>query len=348
MDSRLKIMMTGAGAPGGPGIFKALAECGYFEIHTCDMNPLSSGILLNKEKSHVIPAASDPDFIPSILELCLEHNISLILPLVTMELFAFSKEKELFENHGITVLVSDFTTLNVLNNKATLLRHLKKVGIAHPKFSVVDNVDSLVSEVHKMGYPNVPVVIKPSIGNGSRGIRILDPNVNGYELLFNHKPNSLYSSLESVIEAIGENSIPEMVVSEFLPGDELTIDVVVNSGIILELMVRTRESMRSGISISGRFIENQKVTKYVTSIIESLDITTLSGNIGFQVKQSEAGEFLLLESNPRIQGTSVAAIGCGVNLPAIAVNAALGNYLEYTKSGSVYFSRYYAEVFHEI
>jgi len=348
MGTKVKIIMTGAGAPGGPGIFKALSACDRFEIYTCDMNPLSSGILLNKEKSHVIPVASDPHFIPSILELCLEHKISLILPLVTMELFEFSKNKELFEKNGITVLVSDYKTLKVLNNKAELLRHLKNVGIAHPHFSVVNNVDSLVAEVYKMGYPSVPIVIKPSVGNGSRGIRILDPNINGYELLFDHKPNSLYSSLEAVKEAIGEHPIPEMVVSEFLPGDELTIDVVINAGKILEFMIRTRESMRSGISISGRFIENQKVTKYVTSIIESLDVSTFSGNIGFQVKQSEAGEFLLLESNPRIQGTSVAALGAGVNLPAIAVNAALGNYLEYTKTKGIYFSRYYTEVFHEI
>jgi carbamoyl-phosphate synthase large subunit len=348
MSSKFKIMMTGSGAPGGPGIFKALEASGLFEVHTCDMNPLAAGILLNEERSHIIPAASDQDFIPSMLEICLAQKISLILPLVTMELFEFSKNRHLFEKNGIQVLVSDYETLKVLNNKAELLRHLQNVGIAHPKFSIVNNIDSLVDEIFEIGYPERPVVIKPSVGNGSRGIRILDPNVDGYELLFNHKPNSLYSSLEAIRDAIGEKPIPEMVVSEYLPGDELTIDAVVNKGSILELMIRTRESMRSGISTSGRFIENQEVTSYVSSIIESLDVKTLVGNIGFQVKQSEAGDYLLLESNPRIQGTSVAALGCGVNLPSIAVNAALGNHLEYTKADTAYFSRYYTEVFHHI
>lgn len=345
MRSKPKILMTGAGAPGGPGILRALEACGLFEVHTCDVNPLASGILLNPEKSFVIPSASDPSFIPSILEICLVQKISLILPLVTMELFEFSRNRHLFEKSGIKVLVSDYETLKVLNNKAALLKHLQNVGIAHPRFSIVSSVDALVEKVFEMGYPENPVVIKPSVGNGSRGIRILDPSKDGYELLFNHKPNSLYSTLDAIRAAINEKPIPEMVVSEYLPGDELTIDAVVNNGVILELMIRTRDSIRSGISTSGRFIENQEVASYVSAIINSLDIRTLAGNIGFQVKQSIEGDFLILESNPRIQGTSVAALGCGVNLPSIAVNAAFGSYLEYKKADTAYFSRYYTEVF---
>lgn len=348
MTNRSKIMMTGAGAPGGPGIFKALKASGLFEVYTCDMNPLAAGILLNQEKSHIIPAASDPDFISSMLEVCLAQKISLILPLVTMELFEFSKNKHLFEKNGIKVLVSDYETLKVLNNKAELLKHLQNTGIAHPKFSIVKDVEALIAEIFEIGYPEKPVVIKPSVGNGSRGIRILDPDLDGYELLFNQKPNSLYSSLDAIRAAIGKKPIPEMVVTEYLPGDELTIDVIVNNGSILELMIRTRETMRSGISTSGRYIENEEVISYVSSIIESLDIKTFAGNIGFQVKQSESGDYLLLESNPRLQGTSVAALGCGVNLPSLAVTAALGKHLEYRKTDTTYFSRYYTEVFHQI
>jgi carbamoyl-phosphate synthase large subunit len=347
MSKVFKILMTGAGAPGGPGIYKALNATKSFEVFTCDMNPLSTGILLNKERSFIIPAANDSDFIDTILELCLKNNISLILPLVTMELFKFSKHRKLFESNGIKVLVSDYKTLDILNNKAKILTHLKNSSLAHPKFSIATSADSLIKAIKKLGYPNNPVVIKPSIGNGSRGIRVLDPNVNGYDLLFNHKPNSIYSSLDAVIESIGNNQIPEMVVSEYLPGDELTIDTIIESGKIVEFMIRTRVLMRSGISIAGRFIDNEEVKEYISNIIYSLDISTFRGNVGFQVKQSESGEYLLLESNPRIQGTSVSAIGCGVNLPSIAVDAALGNNFNYTKKKNIYFSRYYEEVFHE-
>lgn len=345
MRSKKRVLMTGAGAPGGPGILKALESCDKFEIYTCDMNPLASGILLNQERSHVIPEASNSDFVQSVLELCLKNEISVVLPLVTMELFEFSKNKHQFEKHGIKVLVSEYKTLEILNDKARLLNHLRSAGIPHPKFSVARSGDELITKIYDFGYPSVPVVIKPSVGNGSRGIRILDPTIDMYDLLFNHKPNSLHTNIEAIKSAIGENEIPEMVVTEYLPGDELTIDVVVFDGAILEMLIRTRDTMRGGISVSGRFIENGKVSSYVRNIIESLDIKTLVGNIGFQVKKSNAGDFLLLESNPRIQGTSVAGLGCGVNLPLMTVNAAFGDRLEYTKLQPVYFTRYYTEVF---
>lgn len=348
MSSKLNILMTGAGAPGGPGILKALSKGGKFNIHVCDTNSLASGILLNRQSSHVVPAASDPSFIPTILRICLENSINLIFPLVTLELFEFSKNKALFQAHGIKVLVSDYVTLSVLNDKAKVLQHLEKCSIAHPQFRVVKNSEALVKAVHELGYPNAPVVIKPSVGNGSRGIRILDPTVNSFDLLFNHKPNSLYSSLSNIIETIDEQIIPEIVVSEYLPGEELTIDSVICSGEIVEIMVRTREAMRSGISVSGRFIDNPEVESYIRSIIDSFDITSFSGNVGFQVKKSLLGQYLLLESNPRIQGTSVAALGCGVNLPYLAVASALGISVNYEKSLNIYFARFYNEVFHEI
>ena len=74
----------------------------------------------------------------------------------------------------------------------------------------------------------------------------------------------------------------------------------------------------------------------------------LSGPIGIQVKQAEDGQYKVLEINPRIQGTSVSALGAGINLP---LNAVLQEYyqsiptLEEPKWG-VSFTRYYMEVFH--
>jgi carbamoyl-phosphate synthase large subunit len=50
----------------------------------------------------------------------------------------------------------------------------------------------------------------------------------------------------------------------------------------------------------------------------------LHGNIGIQLKKSTAGKFLIMEINPRVQGTIVAVLGAGVNLPSLAVNLELG------------------------
>lgn len=346
MDSKIKILMTGAGAPGGPGIFKALKAEENFDIYTCDMNSNASGRFLSPKNFSVVPAATDDEFIPKLLELCLRLSIDVVFPLVTMELFKLSETKNRFEEHGIKVIVSCPFALKLANDKGRLYTHLSNHNIRVPDFFVVDSMEDLAKRCLQLGYPAKPVVIKPSVGNGSRGIRVLDESCNRYDLLFNHKPSSLYSNLNDVVSAVENKEIPEMVVSEFLPGLELTIDTIVKNGVLLRCLIRTRDSMNNGISTSGRFIDNDNIANYIESIIAT--IPNLKGPIGFQVKESSMGEYMLLESNPRIQGTSVAALGLGINLPVNAVNIELDLEISSTyPSSGVAFSRYYSEVFHD-
>jgi carbamoyl-phosphate synthase large subunit len=73
----------------------------------------------------------------------------------------------------------------------------------------------------------------------------------------------------------------------------------------------------------------------------------LHGPIGYQFKKSETGEFRILEMNPRIQGTSVALMGAGVNLPLLAVEQELGieREIPVVKWGTK-FVRYYNELYY--
>lgn len=346
MRNKITVLMTGSGAPGGPGIWKALTREPTISLHVADMNPLAAGSLLS-EKSHVIPEADSPGFIEAIETLCLAERVDVVFPLVTKELLKLSQNKLRFEALGIRILASSYGAMSILNDKGALLQHLASKDIPHPKFLLANNAVDLEAAVRSLGYPSKPVVIKPSCGNGSRGIRILDPSIDQYDLLFNHKPNSLYASLDFILGSIKDKAIPEMVISEYLPGPELTIDTVIASGEIVELMIRTRDTMRSGISTSGRFIDDTDVESYVRKIVSSFDRGELEGPVGFQVKQSQDKQYLLLESNPRIQGTSVAAIGCGVNLPVLSVLSALDLPMHYVKRSNIGFSRYYDEVHYE-
>ncbi|MBL7722079.1 MAG: ATP-grasp domain-containing protein, partial [Chitinophagaceae bacterium] len=75
----------------------------------------------------------------------------------------------------------------------------------------------------------------------------------------------------------------------------------------------------------------------------------LHGNIGIQVKANDEGEFLVLEINPRVQGTISASLGAGVNLPLLAVKQELGLPIlpeELIIKWGVRFSRYWEEVFY--
>jgi len=342
----MKILMTGAGAPGGPGIIKAIKYDSSIDLHVCDANPQASGRFLSPDTFHLVPHSSDDNFISRVIDICLQNNINYIFPLVTSELPKFSLHKKLFITNGIYPIVSSISDLNIANDKGKLYQHLIDNGIAVPDFRVVSCLDEFISAIHHLNYPNSPVVMKPCIGNGSRGVRVINENINHFDLLFNYKPSSLVANLNDLISAMSNQKLPKLVVSEFLPGPELTIDSIVKGGCVLDLLIRRRSTINSGISVSGTFIINNDVEKYICDIVKTLP--GLEGPIGFQVKQSSSGEYRLLECNPRIQGTSVSALGLGVNLPLRSIyNAAGEKSVPLVQRDGVSFCRYYSEVFYD-
>lgn len=339
----IKVLMTGAGAPGGPGIIRGLKQDPNIDLIVCDINPEASGRFLN-DKFEQILSADNPEFISDLLRICKKHKVDVIFPLVTRELFKLSKEKNIFYENGIKIVVSDYEGLKIANDKSALYTHLKLKNIVTPKFKVVNTFSEVIEAFDFLGYPENPICIKPSISNGSRGVRIIDNSVNEFDLLFNHKPNSLYMTFEKLKEILKDKDFPELLISEVLPGEEYTIDTIVSKGKAKIVLPRKRSKMNGGISVAGSFEKNNEIIKYCEEIISSLD---LDGPIGLQVKGSTKGDFKILEINPRIQGTSIAALGTGVNLPLLSVYNAIGEDINMPNvNWDVNFVRYYNEVFY--
>lgn len=336
--------MTGAGAPGGPGIIKALKKAG-FSLYTGDCNSLASGRFLHDQFIQ-LPKADEDEFIPFVLNFCITHNVNVVFPLVTKELFKFSSAKKVFAENNIAVIVSNFESLSIANDKGRLYQHLQGSGIPVPFFEIITTTDELINAARRLGYPQVAVVVKPTLSNGSRGVRILQEDIDQYELLFQQKPNHLYSRLETICGVLGSRTFPPLIVSEYLPGIEFTVDALVQEGIPSLMLPRSRTKMNNGISVQGTFIRDEKIIHYCDQILRSL---SLDGPIGLQVKQDREGVFKILEINPRIQGTSVAALGMGVNLPALSVQQLFEpvtidpDALPWGTS----FVRYYEEVFYK-
>ncbi|MDQ6610361.1 MAG: ATP-grasp domain-containing protein, partial [Bacteroidota bacterium] len=279
------------------------------------------------------------------LQFCIENGVQVIFPLVTKELFKFAKRKQCFVDKNIKVIVSDDESLSVANDKGKLYTHLHRNKIAVPDFRIITAIDELEKAVTDLGYPHSPVCIKPTVSNGSRGVRILQKNIDEFDLLFNHKPNNLYSSLQRIVEILNGKHFPEMLVSEYLPGSEYTIDTLVFRGKPKLILPRIRTKMNGGISVQGSFIKNEAIIDYCSHIINSLK---LSGPIGLQVKTDVDGDFKLLEINPRIQGTSVAALGLGINLPALAISQEFSE-IDFSLCSikwNTSFVRYYEELFY--
>ena len=134
-----------------------------------------------------------------------------------------------------------------------------------------------------------------------------------------------------------------MLISEILPGIEYTIDTIIHKNKPIIILPRIRSKTNSGISVSGSFVKNKEIINYCKNIINTM---VLDGPIGIQVKQNSKGQYRILEINPRIQGTSVTAIGCGINLPVLCVELALENKIDIPNiKWNTSFIRFYDEIY---
>ena len=259
-------------------------------------------------------------------------------------MFELAAKKPLFEKNGIRVIVSDEAALNIANDKSKLHLHLAANHILTPKFKVAHTLDELDAAFTALDYPRKKICIKPSVSNGSRGVRIVDPAADEYDLLFNQKPNSLYTTKEDFFRILKGKNFPELLVAEFLPGEEYTIDTLMNNGKPRLIVPRIRTKMNGGISVAGEIVKNEEIISYISQIANTIP---MHGPIGYQVKKADDGVFKILEINPRIQGTSVSLTGAGINLPLLAVLQEAGIEFEIPEvKWGTKFVRFYDEVYY--
>jgi carbamoyl-phosphate synthase large subunit len=295
------------------------------------------------DKFYQVPEAENVNFIEAIAEICFKESIDIIIPLVTRELSVFAQNKSFFERKKICIGVQDSKKLEIINNKYLLLEALKNAGIQTPKFFYCTNVDQFSDICKKLKFPEKQICFKPALSNGSRGFRVVSSVVDEFQLLFTEKPNTTYISYEKTLQILSGHTIPPLVVMEYLPGPEWSVDCLVNNGKLLYCIPRLRNRMNGGISIDTTTVEDYRINKLVDQICR---LFNLHGNVGIQFKEDQNGTLQILEINPRLQGSIVACAAAGINLPYFGVLLLLGQEVPLiAPNWGVRMCRYWEEVY---
>ena len=318
----ITVLLTGCGAPGAYGIIKCLHKNGERNIRIIgvDMNE-NAGARDMVDVFRLIPPAASDGFIDAVLAICKEEQVNILIPIITRELMKFALNRDRFEAIGTKVSVMRPETLEIVNNKAHLLAAMKDAGLPTPEFIVAHTADEVEAACYALGFPNGPVCVKGAVGNGSRGVRILDPTVSKYDLFFNQKPNSMYISLSELMETLRErDTIPEMLVMEFLPGVEYSVDILMHQGQPINVVVRRGLSVLTSNMMSLVIEDNAEIAEYT---IRAAQAVGADGNFGFDLLMNRAGEPRIIEMNPRLTGGVVACSAAGVNLPYLGIKRLL-------------------------
>lgn len=331
MDNKIGILITGAGAPGAPGIIYCLKKSADERLRLIgvDIDPSAVGSSF-VSAFYTIPEPEKDAFISEIMNICERERVKVILPLVTRELIPLSRARQDLSSRGIYLPISDYNVIEILNDKSKLSARAKELGVSVPEFHLANDLNDIIAYVNSLGYPQKPICIKLPVSNGMRGFRIFDASRDKMNELLKEKPIGIYTTLEEFFIKFHDfvDKFPPYMVMEYLPGPEWTVDALSNNGRMLACIPRLRERIKNGISFNAKVVKNERIIEMTERLIEGLGI---DGVVGFQFKEREDGTPCLIESNPRLQGTVILSACAGVNIPYILVKIGLGEKFEIGK-----------------
>ena len=146
-----------------------------------------------------------------------------------------------------------------------------------------------------------PVFVKPDRGQGSQRARLVTRRL--------------------WLEALKQVE-PDLLISEFLPGEEYTVDCFSSrrQGLLF-VGARRRIQTRAGISMVSVTVDEPVFIEVAQAIASTM---SLYGAWFFQMKRDAKGQLKLLEFAPRVAGTMAANRVRGVNFPLLSIYEKVG------------------------
>lgn len=287
-----RVLVTGAGGPSGIAVMQSIASP-QLTVLAGDIDPYAAGLyLVPPGQRFILPRGDDPGFPDRLFELCEREGVDVLVPTVDSELLPLARERERFAAAGVTLVLADEQTLAVCLDKWALDARCRR-QVRTPRCWLVDGA-------FDPSEPELPAIVKPRSGSGSRGIALLG--------------------------TVGELAALErdgtLLIQELLPGPEYSLDVLCGrDGEVLAVVPRERLKVDSGIAITGRTVRDPALEAFGAAVARLIGLTTVAN---VQVKESAGGEPALLEVNPRFPGTMPLTIAAGIDMPSLAVAEALG------------------------
>lgn len=341
----LKIIFTAAGSPSAPGLINCLHNNGERKIVVVGVDMKDDATIKQMvDLFYVVPSVNDERYIDKLLEICKKEKIDVLIPGTSQELCKLQERVVDFEALGTKVSVSRGKGLAIANDKIRLYEFMKENGFVLPTFEVARNIDEFKLACKKIGYPDKAICVKIKDGSGSRGVRLIDSSKSRFDIFVNEKPNSFYTTYEDMVAILNEAKVfPEIMIMEYLPGNEYSVDLLADNGKTLYICGRESNVVVASIPQEATLKYDEKAYEISRKIVQSLG---LDGNVDLDFKFDKEGNPQLMEINPRLAATlSVIAAG-GLNLLYLRVKQLLGEELpEVSVNYGVKLKRRYLELF---
>lgn len=274
-----RVLILNCGTLASTDINMSLRYNEEFEIWGASTNK-NHGIYVYENYIEDIPNISDENFIRILNQKIEEYDFKFIFaPHEDLALFLQEHKSEI----KATIVCSEYETALLCRYKSKTYEKMKEYDFI-PKIFKKEEVTEF------------PVFMKKDTDQGGR---------NAYKVS-NKEELEIYSLIEN------------MIICEYLPGEEVTIDCLTNKeGKLLYCNPRAADRMLAGIDVHARRIELSEEIKYIA---ESLNKEIkFRGFWFFQIKKDKNGKYKLLEIATRLAGAFALNKSLDVNLPLMAL-----------------------------
>lgn len=278
-------------------IFKRAFHKRGWKVFGADASQTAPALYFCDEK-FLIPKISDEKaYIESLIKICKQNSVGIIVPTIDTDLDILAKNSERFlKEAGTFVLVSSHEVVRLCRDKNLTQKFFEKNSIPAPRQISLDaNPDKL----------DYPLIIKPRFGSSSIGT--FDIN-NKREFIF------------------FKDYIESPIIQQKILGVEFTIDAFCDFGANpVTVVPRERIAVRSGEVLKGRIVRDAEITELSLKILRLLKPI---GHVTLQCIKNSDGIFFI-EINPRFGGGAPMSMLSGADS---AENIALlleGKKLEY-------------------
>ena len=258
-----------------------LVESG--KVFTVDLNPILAPACHVADGYFQVPRVTDATYIDTLLTICEENAIKLIIPTIDTELLILSKHRDLFSQKGIFISVSDTELIKKCRDKNLTHELFTEYGVDIPKQFTKTNLE-------------FPLFAKPYNGSLSKGIFM----ANDAEEITSEQLNN-----------------PELIFMQYISPeeyDEYTVDCYFDKNSELKCLVpRKRIFVRAGEINKGVTKKNQIVSVLFDKLA---NLKGARGCITVQIFYHKTQCHVLgIEINPRFGGGYPLSYLAGANYP---------------------------------
>lgn len=322
----LTVLLSAAGSPTMPGQLRCFKNNGERDIRIIGVDMADDPTINYMVDKYIrVPEATNEKYVDIILDICRMEKVDIYFPNISAEVSAVAKRANEFSQIGTKVSIANQSVVDLVNNKLHTYDFLKEHGLSVPQYYPIYNVSDFETGCKQLGFPNKPVCIKLVSNSGSRGVRIIDASRNRYQIFAHEKPNSFFTSYEDMLSILkSAPALDEMMLVEYMPGNEYTVDLLADNGKVLYMV--GRENVVSLMSIAQRSIV-ARINSAYEMCEEIVRLLNYTGNIGFDFMKNAIGEPILMDINPRLTATVSVIAAAGVNLPYLRIKQLLGESL---------------------